>query len=807
MEISQAAYDVVPIEEEMKRSYLEYSMSVIVGRALPDVRDGLKPVHRRILYSMYELKNFHDRPYKKSARVVGDVIGKYHPHGDMAVYDAIVRMAQDFNMRYPLVDGQGNFGSIDGDSPAAMRYTEVRMSQLAEELLKDIEKDTVDFTPNYDGSVLEPVVLPSPVPNLIINGSSGIAVGMSTSIPPHNLSEICDGILALLEDTGLELDGLLNLIKGPDLPTRGLILGREGIVEAYRTGRGIIKIRGKARFEERRGGRQYVVIEEIPYQVNKAKLIEKIAELVKERKLEGVQEIRDESNREGIRVVLELKREAVPSVIINRLYKYTQMEISYGINMLAIVQGRPMLLDLKSLLMAFIDHRRQVIRRRTTYDLNKARERAHILEGLRKALSMLDEVIQLIRSSEDVKTAKAGLVELLDITEKQATAILEMRLQRLTGLEREKLEEEYRSLISDIERYERILSSPEEVDNIIKEETKVIKEQYGDSRRTEIVEEEPAIEVEDLIQEEDMVVTISNLGYIKRTPLSQYRAQKRGGKGITGARTREDDFVELMVIANSHDYLLFFTNLGKVYMRKVHELPEGSRSSQGKHIANLLQLSQEEKVKATLNLKGFEEKAIVVMATKQGMVKRTMLQEYENLKSSGIIALKMREGDEVVGVALSDGTKDILLSTSKGKCIRFSEEEVRIVGRASIGVIGIELEEGDKVVSMEVLKPEGDILTVTERGFGKRTPVEEFRPQSRAGKGIILMKITPKNGPVVYSYQVTENDHMVVITNEGKLIRFEVKDVPKTGRATQGVKLIEISNGERVVGAAKVEEE
>lgn len=807
MEISQAAYDVVPIEEEMKRSYLEYSMSVIVGRALPDVRDGLKPVHRRILYSMYELKNFHDRPYKKSARVVGDVIGKYHPHGDMAVYDAIVRMAQDFNMRYPLVDGQGNFGSIDGDSPAAMRYTEVRMSQLAEELLKDIEKDTVDFTPNYDGSVLEPVVLPSPVPNLIINGSSGIAVGMSTSIPPHNLSEICDGILALLEDTGLELDGLLNLIKGPDLPTRGLILGREGIVEAYRTGRGIIKIRGKARFEERRGGRQYIVIEEIPYQVNKAKLIEKIAELVKERKLEGVQEIRDESNREGIRVVLELKREAVPSVIINRLYKYTQMEISYGINMLAIVQGRPMLLDLKSLLMAFIDHRRQVIRRRTTYDLNKARERAHILEGLRKALSMLDEVIQLIRSSEDVKTAKAGLVELLDITEKQATAILEMRLQRLTGLEREKLEEEYRSLISDIERYERILSSPEEVDNIIKEETKLIKEQYGDSRRTEIVEEEPAIEVEDLIQEEDMVVTISNLGYIKRTPLSQYRAQKRGGKGITGARTREDDFVELMVIANSHDYLLFFTNLGKVYMRKVHELPEGSRSSQGKHIANLLQLSQEEKVKATLNLKGFEEKAIVVMATKQGMVKRTMLQEYENLKSSGIIALKMREGDEVVGVALSDGTKDILLSTSKGKCIRFSEEEVRIVGRASIGVIGIELEEGDKVVSMEVLKPEGDILTVTERGFGKRTPVEEFRPQSRAGKGIILMKITPKNGPVVYSYQVTENDHMVVITNEGKLIRFEVKDVPKTGRATQGVKLIEISNGERVVGAAKVEEE
>lgn len=807
MEISQAAYDVVPIEEEMKRSYLEYSMSVIVGRALPDVRDGLKPVHRRILYSMYELKNFQDRPYKKSARVVGDVIGKYHPHGDMAVYDAIVRMAQDFNMRYPLVDGQGNFGSIDGDSPAAMRYTEVRMSQLAEELLKDIEKDTVDFTPNYDGSVLEPVVLPSPVPNLIINGSSGIAVGMSTSIPPHNLSEICDGILAVLEDPGIEVDRLLDFIKGPDLPTRGLILGREGIVEAYRTGRGIIKIRGKARFEERRGGRQYIVIEEIPYQVNKAKLIERIAELVKERKLEGVQEIRDESNREGIRVVLELKREAVPSVIINRLYKYTQMEISYGINMLAIVQGRPMLLDLKSLLMAFIDHRRQVIRRRTTYDLNKARERAHILEGLRKALSMLDEVIQLIRSSEDVKTAKAGLVELLDITEKQATAILEMRLQRLTGLEREKLEEEYRSLISDIERYERILSSPEEVDNIIKEETKVIKEQYGDSRRTEIVEEEPAIEVEDLIQEEDMVVTISNLGYIKRTPLSQYRAQKRGGKGITGARTREDDFVELMVVANSHDYLLFFTNLGKVYMKKVHELPEGSRSSQGKHIANLLQLSQEEKVKATLNLKGFEEKAIVVMATKQGMVKRTMLQEYENLKSSGIIALKMREGDEVVGVALSDGTKDILLSTSKGKCIRFSEEEVRIVGRASIGVIGIELEEGDKVVSMEVLKPEGDILTVTERGFGKRTPVEEFRPQSRAGKGIILMKITPKNGPVVYSYQVTENDHMVVITNEGKLIRFEVKDVPKTGRATQGVKLIEISNGERVVGAAKVEEE
>ncbi|MFN3534294.1 MAG: DNA gyrase subunit A, partial [Desulfatiglandales bacterium] len=691
--------------------------------------------------------------------------------------------------------------------PAAMRYTEVRMSRLAEELLRDIEKETVDFSPNYDGSLMEPVVLPSPVPNLLINGSSGIAVGMSTSIPPHNLKEVCDAIIALLEDPTLEVDDLMRFIPGPDLPTSGVIVGKEGIIEAYRTGRGIIKIRGKARFEEKKGGRQYITIEEIPYQVNKAKLIEKIGELIRDKKLDGVQEIRDESNREGIRIVLELRKDAVPSVLINRIFKFTQMEISFGINMLALVGGRPTLLDLKTLLLSFIDHRREIVRRKTEFDLKKAKERAHILEGLRKALFMLDEMIQLIRSSEDTKTAKQGLMELLDITERQAQAILEMRLQRLTGLERERLEEEYGRLLKDIEGFEEILSDPKRVDGIIKEETIWIREQFGDQRKTDILEEEEPMEEEDLIQEEEMVVTISNLGYTKRTPLSQYRAQRRGGKGVLGAKTREDDFVKIMVVANSHDHLLFYTSLGKVYLKKVHELPEGARSAQGKHIANILDISPQEKIKATLNLRSFEDGLVVIMATKKGIAKRTRLEEYSNVKSSGIIALRMREGDELVGVVLSDGSKEVFLSTKKGRCIRFSENEVRLVGRASIGVIGIDLEEDDEVVSMEVLKPEGDILTVTERGYGKRTPVSEFRAQMRGGKGITLMRLTEKNGGVVYSYQVSETDHVVLITEEGKLIRFEVSNVPRTGRVTQGVKLIELQNGERVVGAAKIEEE
>jgi len=804
---AESLLNVVPIEEEMKRSYLEYSMSVIVGRALPDVRDGLKPVHRRILYSMYELKNFHDKPYKKSARVVGDVIGKYHPHGDVAVYDAIVRMAQDFNIRYPLVDGQGNFGSIDGDSPAAMRYTEVRMSKVAEELLADIEKDTVDFMPNYDGSSLEPVVLPSLLPNLLMNGSAGIAVGMSTSIPPHNLTEVCDALIALIRNPQLNSLELAQVIKGPDLPTKGVIVGREGILEAYTTGKGIIKIRGRARFEERKVGKAQIIIEEIPYQVNKAKLIDRIMELVKEKKLEGIQEIRDESNREGIRVVLDLKREADPSVLLNRLYKFTQLEISFGINMLALVQGRPQVLDLRGMLLCFLEHRREVIRRRTEYDLKKAKERAHILEGLRKALSLLDEVIELIRSSPDTKAAKQGLIELLDITEKQAVAILEMRLQRLTGMEREKLEEEYQTLVNDIQRYEGILADPRKVDEIILEETKRIRDLYGDQRLTEIVDEVPTLGEEDLIEEEDMVVTISSLGYIKRTPLSLYRAQRRGGKGIIGAKPREDDLVELLVVASSHDYLLFFTSLGKAYLKKVHELPEAGRASQGKHIANFLDLASDEKVKATLNVREFGNSNVVIMATKQGIVKRTPLVEYSRPKSKGIIGLRMREGDELVGVRLSDGTRDVLLSTKHGRCIRFNEEDCRVTGRASIGVTGIELEEGDEVVSMEVLKPQGYVLTVTEKGFGKRTKLEEFRSQSRGGKGIILIKVTEKNGPVIYSYQVSEQDQLVVMTGEGRLIRFKVDAVPVMGRATQGVKLMELNNGEKVVGVARVEEE
>ncbi len=797
----------VPIEEEMKRSYLEYSMSVIVGRALPDVRDGLKPVHRRVLYSMYELRNFHDKPYKKSARIVGDVIGKYHPHGDAAVYDTIVRLAQDFNMRYPLIDGQGNFGSIDGDSPAAMRYTEVRMSKIAEELLLDIDKETVDFVPNYDGSTLEPLVLPSPVPNLLINGSSGIAVGMSTSIPPHNLTEICEAIERILEDPGLSAEELLKVVQGPDLPTRGYIVGREGILEAYRTGKGIIRIRGKATVEEKKGGRLYIVITEIPYQVNKAKLVEKIGELVKEKKLEGVQEIRDESNREGIRVVLDLKREADPSVLINRLYKYTPLEISFGINMLALVQGRPQTLDLKALLLWFIEHRREVILRRTRFELNKAEERAHILEGLRKALDMLDEVIALIRSSQDVKSAKEGLMGLLDITERQATSILEMRLQRLTGLERQRLEEEYQALIRDIGRLKEILADPKKVDGIILEDTRRIKEEFGDERRTQIIEDDVRINEEDLIEEEDMVVTISNLGYIKRTPLSLYRAQRRGGKGVIGAKTREDDFLSHIIIANSHNYLLFFTSLGKVYWKKVHELPEGARASQGKHLANVLGLTGNERVTATLSVKDFAPESYIVMATKEGIVKRTLLSEYSRPRSAGIMGIKMREKDELVGVAVSDGKGEIFLSTRGGKCIRFPETDCRSTGRVTGGVIGIDLEDGDEVVSMEILRAQGDILTVTEKGYGKRTALQEFKSQSRGGKGIMSIRITEKNGPVVYSYQVNEQDHLVVITQEGRLIRIEVKDIPVIGRATQGVKLIDLGKGEIVTGVAKVLED
>jgi len=807
--ISKDNIRTVSIEDEVKRSYLEYSMSVIVGRALPDIRDGLKPVHRRILYSMYELRNFPDRPYKKSARVVGDVIGKYHPHGDAPVYDAIVRMAQDFSMRYPLVDGQGNFGSIDGDPPAAMRYTEVRMTPMAKDFLSDIEKETVDFTPNYDGSLMEPVVLPTTIPNLLINGSSGIAVGMATNIPPHNIGEVCDAVIKLIDEPETGIDELIRIIPGPDFPTAGFITGREGIKEAYQTGKGIIRIRANAFIEEGKK-RDRIIISEIPYQVNKTKLLERIGELVRDKKIEGISDIRDESNKEGIRIVIELKKDANSRVIMNRLYKFTQMEISFGIIFLAIVNGRPETLNLKEIIEQFILHRREVIRRRTLYDLKKAEQRAHILEGLRKALAALDKVIKLIRGSSDPKEAKSRLIEELDLTPAQAQAILDMTLQRLTGLEREKIEKEYQQLIKDIAKYKEILSNPRLILEIIKEETEKIKERYGDPRRTRILDEEGRdIEAEDLIANEEMVVTISHRGYIKRTPVSLYRAQRRGGKGLIGAKARGEDFIEHIFLALSHDMLLFFTNMGRVYCKKVYEIPEGGRASRGKAIINLLNLRQAERIAHVLPVREFSEKRYLVMATSNGIVKKSRLSLYSRIRSDGLQAVKIREGDNLIGVQVIEGDEEILLSTRYGKSIRFSSREINETGRMSSGVIGIRMEQGDRVVSMETVKAdeEGYILTVTENGYGKRTRLKEYRAQGRGGRGILTVKTKDKNGALVYSGYVKDGDQIMIITDQGKIIRINVKDISIMGRNTQGVRLIQVNGGEKVVDVAKVVEE
>ncbi len=799
----------IAIEEEMKRSYLEYSMSVIVGRALPDVRDGLKPVHRRVLFSMHELKNFYNKPFKKSARVVGDVIGKYHPHGDAAVYDTIVRMAQDFSMRYPLIDGQGNFGSVDGDPPAAMRYTEVRMTRMAQEFLNDIEKETVDFVPNYDGSLREPVVLPTPVPNLIINGSSGIAVGMATNIPPHNLSEVCEALKILIDNPGADIQDLMKVIPGPDFPTAGFILGKAGITEAYKTGRGILKIRARAFIEKVGKDRERIVITEIPFQVNKARMLEKIAELVRDRKVEGISEIRDESDREGLRVVIEIKRDAKAVVILNRLYKFTQMETSLGVIMLAIVNGRPQVLNLKEILEHFLAHRREIIVRRTIFDLRRAEERAHILEGLKKALDFLDEVIELIRSSTDPKEAKARLISDLELTDVQAQAILDMRLQRLTGLERDKINSEYQDLIKEIERFKAILESPAMVDQIIKEEVSRIQEVHGDARRTEILDQVSDIDLEDLIAEEDMVVTISHRGYIKRNPITLYRAQRRGGRGLVGVKTKEEDFVKDLFVASSHDYLLFFTNTGRVYWRKVHEIPEAGRMSRGKAIVNLLDLKRGEVVATTLSVRDFEHGKYLVMATKNGMVKKTELAAYGNPRSSGIIGVRINPGDELISVKITNGDQDIFLSTRSGKSIRFHESELRPMGRAAAGYIGIRLSslEEDRVVGMEVLDEGATILTVTENGYGKRTRTEEYRRQSRGGKGILTIKVTDRNGPVVSCCQVREHDEIMLITQQGMIIRLRASEISVIGRNTQGVKLINLSPGEKVVAVAKVVED
>jgi len=797
----------VNIEDEMKRSYLEYSMSVIVGRALPDIRDGLKPVHRRVLYGMQDLKNYYNRPFKKSARVVGDVIGKYHPHGDAAVYDTIVRLAQDFSMRYPLIDGQGNFGSVDGDPPAAMRYTEVRMTRLAQDFLSDIEKETVEFSPNYDASLLEPLILPTTIPNLLINGSSGIAVGMATNIPPHNLSEVCDAIIRVIDEPEVDLNELLTIIPGPDFPTAGFIFGKKGIYEAYKTGRGIFRIRARAFVEKVGHNREKIVVSEIPFQVNKTKLLEKIADLVKEKKVEGISDIRDESDRDGMRIVIDVKRDGMALVILNHLYKFTQMEVSFGIIFLAIVNGRPQILTLKEILEHFVTHRREIIIKRTIYDLKKAEQRAHILEGLKKALDFLDDVIELIRSSSDPKDAKSRLMSEFDLSDMQSQAILDMRLQRLTGLEREKINSEYEDLIKNISRFKAILDSPSMVFQIIKEEMKEIKESHGNERRTEILRDIEDIDVEDLIAEEDMVVTISHDGYIKRNPISLYRAQRRGGKGLTGVKTKAEDFVEILFVASSHDYLLFFTNKGRVYWKKVHEIPEAGRMSRGKAIVNLLELKRGERVATTLSVRGFDQGKYLVMATKKGLVKKTELTSYSHPRTVGIVGLKIRDEDELMAVRVTNGEQDIFLTTRQGKSIRFHESDLRSMGRVAAGNIGIRMEQGDEVVGMEILNEGATILTVTENGYGKRTRTKEYRSQSRGGKGILTIRATERNGPVVSSYQVTDQDQLMIITEQGKIIRLRVADISVIGRNTQGVRLINLGEGEKVVGMARLMDE
>jgi len=786
---------------------MAYSMSVIISRALPDVRDGLKPVHRRVLYAMYDLGNTWDKPYKKSARVAGDVIGKYHPHGEMAVYDTIVRMAQDFSMRYPLIDGQGNFGSIDGDPPAAMRYTEIRMARLGEELLADIEKETVDFIPNYDDQLKEPAVLPSRIPNLLINGAAGIAVGMATNIPPHNLGEVVDGLVALVENPNITIKELMKHIPGPDFPTGGFIHGREPIAQAYNEGKGIIQTRGKAFTETvKRTGKEQIIISEIPFMVNKARLIEQIAGLVQEKKIEGIADLRDESDREGMRIVIELKRDAVAEIILNQLHKHTALQESFGINMLAIVEGRPKILNLKEALKAFLDHRKEVVTRRTAYDLRKAEERLHILEGLRIALDNLDAVIALIRNARDPKVAKDGLMANFGLSEIQAQAILDMRLQRLTGLERDKILQEHKETVELIAQLRAILANEKEIYRIIVDELKEIKEKYGDERRTQIIDHTEEISIEDLIVEEDMAVTISHEGYIKRHPVSLYRAQKRGGKGKIGTTTKEEDFVEYLFIASTHSHILFFTTIGKVYWIKVHELPQATRAARGRPIVNLLNLEPGEKVSAFLSVREFQEGRFVVFATKKGLIKKTELMSYANPRSNGIRAIALEDRDEVIGVRLTDGQQEIILSTADGQSIRFKEEQVRPTGRGTYGVVGMRLDEGDALVSMEILSLGAAILTVSENGFGKRTEMDEYRLQSRGGKGIITMKTTDKTGRVVGVQQVTEDDQLMLVTNKGKIIRLRIKDIRVIGRNTQGVHLIDLEEGERVVSLARVAE-
>ncbi|MBI3804031.1 MAG: DNA gyrase subunit A [Nitrospirae bacterium] len=799
----------VNLETEMKSAYMDYAMSVIVGRALPDVRDGLKPVHRRILYAMFREGLLSNRRYSKSAGVVGEVIKKYHPHGDAAVYDAMVRMAQDFNLRYLLVDGQGNFGSIDGDPPAAYRYTEARLTKLAEEMLADIDMETVDFTPNFDESVVEPTVLPTRIPQLLMNGSSGIAVGMATNIPPHNLGELIDGLVQLLNDPALTVEQLMQTIKGPDFPTSGFIYGGKGIQDAYLTGRGSLQLRARAVIEvSEKTEKETIVVTELPYQVNKARLIEKIAELVRDRKLEGISDLRDESDRDGMRIVIELKRGEIGSIVLNQLYKHTQMQSSFGVIMLSLVNNQPKVLNLKQMLQYFLDFRREVIIRRTRFELRQAEARAHILEGLKIALDHLDEVIALIRSSPSPEEAKSGLMRQFGLSEIQSQAILEMRLQRLTGLEREKLITEYREVLQKIEQLKALLASDALIRKTIQDELTEIREKYADERRTEILPETGEIHIEDLIAPEEMVITVSHTGYIKRTPSSVYRSQRRGGKGKIGAGLKEEDFVEHLFAASTHDSLLFFTDAGRVYWLKVHQIPEAGRATKGKAIVNLLQIAQTEKITTILSVSQFEEGKFVVMATRKGLIKKTALSAYSNPRAGGIRAINLEEGDRLIAARLTAGDHEILLGTKTGLSIRFHEEEARAVGRVATGVWGIRLESGDEVISAEVLPPNAQptILTVTEKGYGKRTELSEYRQQGRGGHGIITIQTSPRNGCVIGALQVRDEDEVILITTIGKILRFRAQDIRVIGRNTQGVRLIDLEGEERVCGVVRLAE-
>jgi DNA gyrase subunit A len=804
------ALEQIPVNiiDEMRRSYLDYAMSVIIGRALPDARDGLKPVHRRVLYAMQDLGNTYNKAYKKSARIVGDVIGKYHPHGESAVYDTMVRLVQDFSIRYPLIDGQGNFGSIDGDNPAAMRYTEVRMARLADELLADIEKETVDFGPNYDDSLTEPLVLPAKFPNLLVNGSSGIAVGMATNVPPHNLSEIIKATILLLDRPEATLDELMALVPGPDFPTAGFIYGRAGIRAAYETGKGIITMRARAAIEKMSRERDAIIVTEVPYQTNKARLIERIAELVREKRLEGISDLRDESDREGMRIVIELRKDEQAQIVLNNLYKMTPMQSSFGIILLAIVNSQPRILTLQEALSCFIKHRKDVVRRRTIFELKKAEARAHILEGLKRALDMLDAIIALIRASKEPAIAKQGLMTQFQFSDVQAQAILDMRLQRLTGLEREKIVAEYEETLKLIARLKEILASESVLKGVIIDELKQLEEQYGDKRRTEIVDEEAEIQLADLIAEEDVVITVTHSGYIKRTNASSYRTQGRGGKGRIGMTTRDEDFIDRVFVASTHSYLLVFTDRGQIYWLKAYEIPDVGTAGKGKAIVNLVNLSNEEKIAALIAVKDFDADKFVVMATRNGIVKKTALTEYSNPRSSGIIAISVPEHDQLIGCQLTNGSYDILLATRMGKAIRFSEEDVRGVGRNARGVIGVRLSKEDYVVAMSAFTGEGHFLTVTEKGFGKRTAVEEYRKTGRRGSGVINIRVGPKNGPVVNTCHVTEDCAVMIITAQGKLIQLNVEGIRNTQtRAAVGVKCIELEEGDVVTSVTAVEGE